>query len=302
MQVFRHREANYGDNYIQCLNVDRYQYVLETGQGMNHSKVLHVFPRGSQPDSGDTSRRTYFVIDTDNDAFAHWVVESFIFVSLLTAVVKQFPQVQVLTNNRKRYVGNLLRWAGVHAEVVHEIEAGSPNVCFFPAFIVTMSTLNPASVDVPLLHEYLNTFCDTIRPLPAPRIELLYLPRNQKENYTPNDYQVLGTEDMTAGVIAAGGTVVDTFHLNNMDLQFALISNAATIITDFGSAYCVNGLFVRNKKIVVIDSYRKCSMQSGITLGIPFLHRHICERNQVTLVHPKSNTAHIGFDDVRHLI
>jgi hypothetical protein len=96
--------------------VDRYQYVLETGEGMNHSKVLQVFPRGSQPDLGDKSGRTY--------------------------------------------------------------------------------------------------------------------------------YQVLGTEDMTAGVIAAGGTVVDTFHLNNMDLQFAPISNAATIITGFGSAYCVNGLFV----------------------------------------------------------
>jgi hypothetical protein len=203
----------------------------------------------------------YFIFDDYGlHGFGHWVYESFIFFPILEELNKLYPNIKILTTNEKKYVSNLLDFIGIKNEIVYEI-IDKNNVCFIPPIF---------SLNYSITTEF-NNFCITKF---VNRIELntikfnynnniLFLPRNKKDNYFPSDKIPLSLlrerrnqdeiDYISDGVIKNGGTVLNTYEINNFFIQFSLIMNSKNIILDYGSSYMVNCIACKNKNIIILN-------------------------------------------------
>ena len=248
---------------------------------------------------------TYYIIfDCPGlDAFAHWVYESFIFFQLLEELNKLYPNIKILTTNKKKYVLNLFNFVGIKNEIVYKIEDKN-NICFIPPII----SLN-ANVNIELFNFFINKFID--------RIELntvnfnydnkfLFLPRNKKDNYFPDDKIPVHLlrerrnsheiEYISDGVIKNGGTVLNTYEINNFFIQFSLIMNSKNIILDYGSSYFVNCIACKNKNLIILNPE---NMKQHIDfISLKHIHSIISSNNNVTIL-----TEYNCYQDIaRHFI
>ena len=248
---------------------------------------------------------TYYIIfDCPGlDAFAHWVYESFIFFQLLEELNKLYPNIKILTTNKKKYVLNLFNFVGIKNEIVYKIE-NTNNICFIPP-IISLNT----NVNIVLFYFFINKFIDRVE-LNTVNFnydnKILFLPRNKKDNYFPDDKIPIHLlrerripheiEYISDGVIKNGGTVLNTYEINNFFIQFSLIMNSKNIIIDYGSSYFVNCMACKNKNIIVLNPE---NMQHNITIiSHKYMHNIISCNNNVTIL-----TEYKSYQDIaRHFI
>jgi hypothetical protein len=242
----------------------------------------------------DNEKTHYWIIDSAGEfALAHWIYEAFIFIPILIELNKYAANaakaakaakadIKIMTKNPKKYVKSMLRFFGIKNEVVGKIDNYN-NYCYFPK-VYSMNTSQHIETDE-YYNLYLNLYISYIqRNVPSiESINLVFLPRNTIDNYEPNDRIIANTDKIKEIVIENGGTVLDTYALNNIKYQFAIINNADILILDYGSSVFLNCIFLKNKKIYIIDNLNQAQQHHRFSIN-NFLYNKITSNNDVRII------------------
>ena len=219
----------------------------------------------------------YFFMDCPgDDAFMHWVVESFIFYPLLLEKLETYPALKILTSNTKRYCKNFFKFIGLTTPIVSQVSS-SRNVVFFPP-IVSLNKPN-----MPVFIKYITNYTNNLKFDTFSPINLLYLPRNSIENYTVNDRTVPSVQELSELTVNKGGVVIDTYLINNIALQMNIINAAQIIVVHWGSAFYVNCIHLKNKTIVLLDSPIGVNQVRSLEI-MNYLYRTIASNNKIISV------------------
>ena len=132
---------------------------------------------------------------------------------------------------------------------------------------------------------YLNLYIAYIqRNIPViQKINMVFLPRNTIDNYEGNDRIIATTDKIKEIVIKNDGMVLDTYALNNIKYQFAIINNADILILDYGSSVFFNCIFLKNKKIYIIDNLNLAHQHHIYSIN-NFLYNKITSNNDVSII------------------
>ena len=128
---------------------------------------------------------------------------------------------------------------------------------------------------------------------------IIYLPRNTKDNYVPNDYIIIDSDIIEENVINFNGTILNTYQINNLNLQFSIINSFNTIILNFGSSFLVNCIFLKNKKIIILN-YNGMMSQIYHYPSINILFNYIKNNNIIIVINSKNNT--FDFNDIKEFL
>ena len=244
-------------------------------------------------------KEIYYIFDCPGeDAFGHWFFESFIFFDYFLEINKIHPNLKILTTNKKKYANNFFKLFKIDNEIVNNINT-SHNICFFSPVL----SLNDHNIDQLLFKNLINNIVNKIYTVINNNTlyeNIIFLTRNAKDNYTPNDRIVHGSEDIEENIIRLGGSVLNTYNINNVKLQFDTTNSFATIILDYGSSYLVNCIFQKNKKIIVLNNFGHFS-QTTIFPSVNIMQDFISNNNNVIVVNPKNGTT-IEFRDIEEFL
>jgi hypothetical protein len=223
----------------------------------------------------------YFIFDCPgNDAFGHWIYECFIFVPMFLELIKIYPEIKILTTNIKKYCKIFFKLWGINNEIINTIE-NPVNICFFPPVL----SLNDNNIDQSLFIKYIDMFVykinDILEPYIFPSRELLFLPRNNIDNYISNDRIIEKQSLMESNVILLGGTSLNTYQINDILLQFLIIKNSNKIALDFGSSFLVNCIFLKNKQIIIYSGFEIQNQQVNNYISMKILYNIISNNNQI---------------------
>jgi len=274
-----------------CLEASHHPYILiENLKDYRYqSCVANLYTEryegcASSASAGDNEKTHYWIIDSAGEfALAHWIYEAFIFIPILIELNKQIASpIKIMTKNPKKYVKSMLRFFGIKNEVVRQIDNYN-NYCYFPK-VYSMNTSQHIETDE-YYNLYLNLYISYIqRNVPSiESINLVFLPRNTIDNYEPNDRIIANTNKIKEIVIENGGTVLDTYALNNIKYQFAIINNADILILDYGSSVFLNCIFLKNKKIYIIDNLNQAQQHHRFSIN-NFLYNKITSNNDVRII------------------
>jgi len=234
----------------------------------------------------------YYIFDAPGgDAFGHWIFESFIFVEYFLEIKKLYPHIKIVTSNKKRYVYNFFKMLNINNDIVYSIN--NSNICFFSPLI----SLNDTNIDTLFFEHHIINFVDKICSyINTDTIyKTIFLPRNTKDNFIPNDRIIYGSDNIEEHIIQIGGTSLNTYELNNIQLQLNIINSFTNIILDWGSSLLVNGIFLQNKNIIILDNY-------GLSYQLRFpaistIYKFISKKNNLHLIPHTNNT--INYEDIK---
>jgi capsular polysaccharide biosynthesis protein len=268
--------------YILMENLRDYNYPLCVAD--LHTEIYEGCGSGGSGDALFKPDKThYWIIDSPGDfALAHWIYETFIFIPILIGLNEQNRGIKIMTKNPKKYVKSMLRFFGIKNEVVHQIDNYN-NYCYFPK-VYSMNTSQNIETDE-YYNLYLNLYIAYIqRNTPIIQsIKAVFLPRNTIDNYSQNDRVISNTEKIKEIVIEKGGMVLDTYALNNIKYQFSIINNAEIVILDYGSSLFLNCIFLKNKKIYIIDNHNQASSHHRFSIN-NYLYNKIASNNEVRII------------------
>lgn len=210
---------------------------------------------------------TYFLMDTHNqNAFAHWIFENFVFLTMYWDIKKLYPGCKILLKERKGYKNLFLLGSGLKAEDIVDasqvdfqlqtlakepviIQATKPNLVFFHPYL----SLNNHETQ-----EYgisaIQSFHRQIKQLGKEKtINILYLPRGEKENFQGLDRRYVIQDQCKRLVEENGGKVFYTDDNTDLMKQIEIVRSAKIILCDYGSNLWVNGFFSEDAHIVYLN-------------------------------------------------
>ena len=98
-------------------------------------------------------------------------------------------------------------------------------------------------------------------------------------------------------IVNRDGTVLNTYQINNIEIQLAIIQSFKTIILDYGSSLSFNGIFLKGKNIIVLDNCNWKGQQTTRFKALKYLFDFIGERNNVKVITPMTSLL-ISFEDL----
>ena len=276
----------------------KYENIISYKYGFNFPKICLEQVIFENFDYNIDQPSIYFIFDNQGqDALAHWVYESFIFFPIFLEVQKIHPNIKILTSNKKKYVKNMFKLIGIDAEIVYDIY-DYKNICYFHP---TISINSDMKLEITLINTYLFFYIETIQSLLVDfgtKYNLVYFPRNSKDNFAYNIVDILGQDDFEKAIIDFGGTVVNTFQINNIHLQLLCLYNSDIIIVDFGSSSLFNLIFLTGKTIFILDNRKWFDYQYNRLEFNRIHHDIICSNNTVFVIKQNDNGI-ISFDDIK---
>jgi len=294
------------------LNIDSYNYEIEGYKINKYDFVKKYNYTVCKPeltiiqdfivDSISSNMEYYYIFDSPNsDAFGHWVFESFIFYPIFLSLQKIYPTIKIVINNKKRYIKNLFNYVGIDLNLISDSIKVNNNICFFNP-LLSLNVSNYQTLD--LLRDFslkMRVFIrSNITPCISIKNKIILLPRDLKDNYIGNDRIIHGIEDIESNVISKDGTVMNTFNLNNIHVQFSLINSFENIIVCYGSSYTVNCLSLKNKNIIVLDNYNYHGYHKTFEANA-LIYDLIEKENSVVYVSSSSNNS-IFYKDLENYI
>jgi len=245
-------------------------------------------------------KEIYYIFDCPGrDPLLHWISETFIFFPLLLKVKETYPNIKILNTNTKKYVKNIFNFFNINIEITDTLKPN--NICFFSPII----SLNDLDHLKDLFLKYVYLFIDNINIVlensVLPNNKIILLPRNNKDNYVPNDRIIPGIEDIEQNIIDKGGIVLNTYQINNIHVQWSIIKSCEIIILDYGSSLFFNCLFLKNKKIILLNNHWLIDGQRTF-LSIKLLLDIIEKNNTLIIVNPNNNNNVITYNDIKHHI
>jgi hypothetical protein len=254
----------------------------------------------SLDETSQEDKEIYYVFDCPGeDALFHWISECFIFYPLLLKLKESYHNIKILTRNTKKYVKNIFKFFNINIEITNTIKPN--NVCFFSPII----SLNELNFKKDLYLKYIHAYIDNINLLLSnnglPDNKIILLPRNNKDNYVPNERTIPGIEDIEQNIIDNGGVVLNTYQMNNIHIQWAIIQSSEIIILDYGSSFFFNCIFLKNKKIIVLDNYNSLKGQINF-ISIKILIDIIRDNNTLIMVNNPNNDNTIYYNNIKHFL
>lgn len=266
----------YNTNYIN--NTNKYHDKL----GNLNIKVRNIITNDNNKYKNDKSY--YYILDTNETAFAHWIYDSCIFINELIELNKNNSNIKILTKNNKKYVKSFLKFFNINNEVVNIIDNYN-NITYSPLIIsLNFNHKNPETDNYFNYHldYYINYITNNIINI-SPTNKCIFLPRNDFENKV--EYKINNIDIIKNIIINNGGVVLDTYHLNNIKYQFSIINNSDIIIIDYGSSFMVNCAFLKNKKIYILKNYINIEAQMHGNLYFRYIiQTKILNNNYVELI------------------
>jgi len=295
------RDGNPGNYVIDDCSIHKYENVCSYSYACCEPELLINLSTENEINNHDDVHIYFIFVCPGMDALFHWIAECFIFYPLMIKLKETYPSIKILTNNTKKYVANMFKFFNITNEIVHTIDNKTRNVCFFPPIV----SLNNLSYLTDIYSKYINLYIENISlKIPngsyynsnSPTNKVLFLPRNSKDNYKANDRIIHGSEDIEQNIIDNGGVVLNTYQINNLFIQWGIVMNSDVIIVDFGSSYFFNCLFLKNKKIIVLNNYGYF-YEHNTYLAIKLLNDIIFQNNTVHIIGPIDGTT-IEYKDI----
>jgi len=254
-------------------------------------------------DINNSNKDIYYIFDCPGeDAFAHYIIESFMFYPIFLKLKNIFPNIKIITSNRKRYVKNIFNFIGIESNFDQTIN-NTNNICFFPK-VLSLNELNIN--DINLYKNFIENMINDFNILSVNNCliqnKILLLPRNNKDNYIHNDRIIFGMDDIIQNIINNDGVVLDTYNINNISFQLLITKSSETIILDFGSSFFFNCLFVKNKKIIVLNNYRYYEHHVNNFISIKILDEIIRKNNTIIIVNPSNSNNTITYNDIQQYL
>jgi capsular polysaccharide biosynthesis protein len=244
-------------------------------------------------------KQIYFIFDNaGNDALAHFIFESFIFYNIFFDLSKIYNNIKIVTKNKKKYRKNIFKLFNIENIVVENIE-NTNNICFFHPII----SISHSNINLLLFEKYLVMFINKMKTFEYStniNYNILYFPRNKKDNFFYNQTEIFGLDELENSLIEYGSTVIDTYVLNNIHIQTQLLFTHKIIIVDYGSSLFFNCIFLTNKIIIVLNN-REWFQTQIILPGYSYLFDIINKNNKVYVIN-KNNENLISFNDIKHLL
>jgi hypothetical protein len=294
-----------GNYTVDDVNIHKYERVVSY-EFIDRS--ILTLDTDNQPEQQEPD--VYYIFDASGlEALFHWIAESFIFYPIFLKLKETYPNIKILTANKKKYVKNVFtlfdisddicynRKEIVNDKIIYNI-CNPNNICFFSP-ILSLNEIDDSSKDifVKYIYNYAEKIQEKLSNVVLYKNKVLLMPRNAVDNYEGNSRILYGIQDIENNIIEKGGVVLNTYQINNLLLQFSIVNSSDTIIVNYGSAYYFNFLFVRNKKIIVLDYYLDFWHIEKF-LSYRILHDIICRNNEVTFVNPKRDNTIIYADIV----
>jgi len=288
-------------NDIPSYTLDEYNiYEIKNVKSILYHHTLYdksMYPFGYDIElsgdlSGDLSgiiENYYFFMDTlFNEAFAHWVFESGIYLPLFKKIKEKYPNIKIYFKEIKGYKLALLKGFDID-EYVTEIK---PNniICFptyqsFHIFLPEYTNSNDIIIDSKYIN-YLDRFYKSLNKEYKKDIDILYLPRGIKENFKGNDRTINIQNELINYInILPNSKILYTDTVTNFNEQLEIISRAKVIILDYGSSLNVNGFFANDSNIIVLGYDIHHIMQQILY----YVFNETIKRNKVRFIYNKSN-------------
>jgi hypothetical protein len=189
----------------------------------------------------------YLIIDTHfDDAFSHWVYECAVYLELFCILKEKYPELRLHVKTRRTYKELFYSMFSIKEHIVYTLEPN--NICLFPSPI---SMLNCMELS-PEYTEQLRVFFTRFQDYKTKHaIDVLFLPRQMKENYNNN----LKSYDMSKMYNASNYSydILHTDTITDLKEQIVKVSSAKTLVLIDGSSFLVNGMFSHGARIMIID-------------------------------------------------
>ena len=165
-------------------------------------------------------------------------------------------------------------------------EKYSINSVIFPQY-TSLHDLNPAEIRfedrLRLFHDECIKYSNL--NIADKSINLLYLPRSEKENFKPNDRKIPYQDEIKKFVLSKikNSRIYDTDSVINFSEQINILNHSYNILSNYGSAFYVNGFFSNNSRLIIID----CRWPHHIQWpSMALLYNFIKGRNRIALIRP----------------
>jgi hypothetical protein len=245
----------------------------------------------------------YFVLDTwEDEAFAHWIYESAIYLRLFSTLKGKFPNIKLVLRARRDYKNLFIKYYNISTQdVVYEISTLN-NVCLFHSPI-SMLHDEPLNDKFKLyVYRFINDM-NTIKNKPQKKdIDILLMPRQKKENLKGNDRinDASDIEEALAKIPSISTALLHTDDITDINEQIKTVRRAKNLIVTDGSPFLVNGIFCMDTNIVVLGNL-VCS-QGARFKKLGFVKETIEERNKVTFmpyVHGHFHNCKFLYNDIK---
>ena len=196
----------------------------------------------------------YFNMDCYfNTAFAHFLGEGAVFLILYKQLKENIPNLKIYLQHFRSYKKAIFNAFDIDPnDIIYNIE-NNYNTFYFSERIAYNNKIFSKNYEL-----YLNNFLyfleNKINPIEKD-INLLHLTRGKKENFLPNDRNILNEENIIIFLKEKYESIIwnsDNATDNFID-QICLIKRAKIIILNYGSGFFVNALFLKNSHIIVFD-------------------------------------------------
>jgi hypothetical protein len=200
----------------------------------------------------------YFIIDTlYNEAVSHWVYESSIYLEAFNYLYKINNNIKLHLKTMKNYKKIICNYFGISENcIVYDIDSSKPNTCYFPKY---SKSTNMHLVDtnyimnIDKLYESFNK--NTISSQKS--VDICLLPRQSKENYVTND-RIISVNlliDYLNNSKKYSFDILESDRIDRFIDQIERVKAASIIILSDGAALSINGIFCKDKKILVIGNF-----------------------------------------------
>ena len=186
-----------------------------------------------------------------NEAFAHYVYESLIYFNLFKLLKKTYPTLKLLMRKPKKFKYLFCEFFNIDtADIATELSTSLQNICLFPNPISCLNnkTLDPSwTVYVKNLFDYFKQYS-----IKQEVYTSILMPRQTKENFWGNE-RTVSVEKIISN-LKKDYLLLNTDILTSLADQINIVNSTSNLILTDGSPFLVNGLFVNNTNIYVIDT------------------------------------------------
>ena len=233
---------------IPIKNVSSYSFCQKTF----NTWIVEVNSALSDMSSNDI----YFIIDQCfNEAFAHWVYESAMYLPLFHRLKHTYPSLKLVLATKKDFKLLFCRYFNIpESDILFQIPPSESNQCIFTSPISNLSYKQT----YPIIHTHYQQFFKEFQSISPTNLELvdyLIMPRQSKENYY-GDERTIPFHDIFDYFKSNTNKTHRIFHtdtVTNLNDQISQLRQAKTIILTDGSALLVNGMFVQNKTFIIVS-------------------------------------------------
>jgi hypothetical protein len=240
----------------------------------------------------------YLIIDMPfNEAFAHWVYESAVYLPLFINLKKEHPNIKLHFKTMKDYKKLFCKYFNIFEDDI-ALHLKENNVCIFPLPISCLNNIE-LTIDYKLLVNNLISNLNIIKENNK-QYNILLSPRGKKENLVSND-RLCDVDDVINNISNnSNNYILYTDDIDNLNEQIQIFSNSKNVIVVDGSAYLVNGIFCTNSNIIVLGNVTLDQM--AIYKKIQYIHELVLNTNTVThlpYMNGNYNNSKYYFKDIK---